>query len=82
MTDKQQFRPSSLWSRTFLPTSITNNPLILDRGLTILYVTENDSKYLNEIYTPGETVWITTRQKIPNPIWKCETECIHNPVIR
>ena len=50
-------------------------------GLIILYVTENDAKYLNDMDQHVGTVWITTKEKIPHPLWKCETDCIYGPRI-
>ena len=81
IVDKNQFRPSSLWSRTYLPKTVTDNHILVERGVTFLYVSEADAKYLEEIDNVGGTVWVTTKDNIPDPIWKCEMECITDPVI-
>ena len=82
VTDKSQFRPASFWSTTYLPKTLLNHQRFMKNNPIILYVSREDQKYLNGMDFVEGTIWITTKDSIPPPQWKCEQDCIADLQIR
>ena len=66
-----------------MPERVASHPKFIENNPMILYVTNEDSKYLSNVeHLEQGTVWVTTKDRIPKPRWSCEQSCISSPQIR